>query len=247
MIKWNTAAWVAPLTLLALAAPLGAQEPRAAFIERSRNEFDEAERLDLLLSALSPELERPDSLWAVAAYDLAQVLLSADEPLLASVWLRFAARHAPEWPIDRTWYPPSVVQAYEEARSAVDGKPGSDDAAVRTEWRWPARFDVASRGTVEVTSVVPSVPLSVMVQGIGIVEPGSVLDVSPGTYELVASAEGYESTRLTREVLPGVATIVAFDLAPALSSQVRGIASGRLVRITAAVVILGLVIVIGVL
>jgi hypothetical protein len=198
------------------AAPLAAQQNRAELIDQARNEFDLDVRLDLLARAVDPGLGAADSLWAVAAFDLAQLLVGSAQPEGASLWLRWAARHGPEWPIDRTYYSPSMIEAYERAVADVRGGVGPDDDAVATGWRWPGRFDAAAPGVIEVATADPAVPLTVSVEGVGSVTIGRSGPVAVGTYEIVAAADGFEPARVTREVLPGVTTMLEFDLAPLL-------------------------------
>lgn len=220
----------AGILLIPLATPVEAQESRADLVEAARNEFDVGTKMELLTRAADPGLAPLDSLWAVAVYDLAAALMEQNQGELASLWLRWGARHG-MWPIDRSWYAPAVVRAYDEAVPAgIPGEP-ADDPRTSTSWRWPDELDAGASGVVEAGSADPAVPVSVDVRDGGTIAPDGALSLDPGTYELVAYAEGYDTTRVTREVLPGATTVLRFDLAPLLPDDVVAGVSNSLVRI----------------
>jgi len=221
---------LATFTLLS-AAPLAAQQTREALIEQARNEFDEATRLDLLTRAADPGLGSRDSLWAVGVFDLAQNLIGSGRTAEGALWLRWEARQGGRWTIDRAYYSPSTVAAYEQAVPAVQAEGGRDSPDVTTSWRWPDGFDANAAGSLEVATAEPSVPLTVSVEGRGTVQPGGSLALAPATYQIVAEAPGFETLRVTREILPGVTTVLDFDLAPELSSDTRGRVAPALVSI----------------
>jgi hypothetical protein len=64
-----------------------------------------------------------------------------------------------------------------------------------------------------------------------VVTPETGLELAPGSYAIVASAAGYETARVTREVLPGVATVLDFTLAPILSEELTAASLQSLVRV----------------
>lgn len=197
-------------------ARLAAQDARADLIEQARNEFDEADRLDLLARAADPTLGVRDSTWAVGVFDLVQNLLGRGEDAAGSLWLRWAARHGPQWTIDRSYYSPSTVAAWDRAVPAVQSGGGLGSPDVSTGWRWPSGFESGADGSIEVAARDGAVPLAVTVEGRETIAGGGSLALEPGTYVLIAEANGFETTRVTREVLPGVTTVVEFDLAPVL-------------------------------
>jgi hypothetical protein len=211
-------------------APLAAQT-RSDLVEQARNEFDPSVRLDLLTRAADPALGARDSVWAVGVFDLAQSLIGGGEDAAGSLWLRWAARHGPQWTIDRTYYSPSTVAAYDRAVPTVQTGGGLGSPSVTTDWRWPSGFDAGADGTLVVEASDGDVPLTVTVQGGGTVAPGGSLALEPATYELVAEAPGFEATTVTREVLPGVATVLRFDLAPLLPAATESRVSPALVTI----------------
>lgn len=228
-MKGKAVLLVAVAILVSVPGDARAQASRAGLIDAARNEFSDSAGMQLLVSALSPSLGEPDSLWAVAGYDLAATLLRNDQPELAALWLRWIARHGSAWPADPAWYPPAVVQAYQAARSAVDL---AGDAASTTRWVWPDRFDPAAEGSVEASAADTGVGVSIGVEGRPPAPAGQALRLPPGTYTLVATAEGSGEARTTREVLPGATTVLGFDLGPVLTAAVQADVAARLVRIT---------------
>jgi hypothetical protein len=208
---------LAAIALLAIGvgSPLAAQA-RGDLIQQARNEFDASRRLDLLERATDPTGGALDSLWAVGVFDLAQNLIGSGEVAAGALWLRWAARHGPQWGIDRGYYSPSTVAAYERAVPSVRTEETADTSWVTTSWRWPADFDATAQGSVRATTSNPSVPVEVTVEGRGTVPPGGALELEPATYLLVAEAPGFEAVRVTREVLPGATTVLEFTLPPLL-------------------------------
>lgn len=215
---------------LAVTAPLSAQQTRAELVDAARNEFDVAAKVDLLTRAADPAMAPPDSVWAVAVYDLAAELVEQDQDETAALLLRWAARHG-TWPIDRNWYAPAVVELYDEAVPAGLPTASADEDLAATSWRWPDGFDIDASGVMETEMADPAAPVSVEVEGQGTIAPGGALSLEPGTYELVASAPGSEPVRLTREVLPGATTVLRFDLPPLLPEAVEERAANSLVRV----------------
>ncbi len=228
----HPAGLVAALSFVAAAcaAPLGAQA-RGELIQQARNEFDAARRLDLLERAADPTAGALDSLWAVGVFDLAQNLIGSGEAAAGALWLRWAARHAPQWGIDRTYYSPSTVAAYERAVPSVETEESTDASWVTTTWRWPSGYAPDVEGSVRVTASNPSVPVQVTVEGRGAVPPGGSMELEPATYQLVAEAPGYETVRVTREVLPGATTVLQFTLPPLLPATTEARVSPALVTI----------------
>lgn len=220
------------VALLLIGAPTAveAQDSRAELVEAARNEFDVGARTALLARAADPGLAPLDTLWALAVYDLAAVLVDQNRDELAGLWLRWAARHG-TWPIDRNWYAPAVVQAYDDAVPAGLAAQEADARQSSTSWRWPDGLDLEAAGVLETTVTDPSAQVTVDVVGEGSIAPGGALSLEPGTYELVASAPGFETLRATREVLPGATTVMSFDLVPLLPDDVRSGVASSLVRI----------------
>jgi hypothetical protein len=225
---------VVTAAVLAFTALIGhdsvAAQDRSELISQARAQPTDSLAMHVLLQAADPGLAPLDSLWAVSVHDLALTLVGVGEATDAGVWLRWSARHGAVWPIDRS-LPSDVVDAYDQAVSTVQSGGGLGDPVVSTSWRWPGVFDADAPGVVAVISADPSTQMTVSVQGSGTVAPGEDLTLPAGTYELVASADGYESARVEREILPGVATVLAFDLVPVLSDAPRAAAIRSLVSI----------------
>lgn len=223
---------VAGLLCLAWAMPLSAQTSREVLIGEARAEFSDSVALGLYLSAMDPRLGAPDSLWAVAGFDFADILLRTDQDSRASVWLRWLARHGARWPIDREWYRPALVDEYNLAVGAVGAAEDSDSASVRTSWRWPGEYDGTLDGILEATASDPGWPVRLAVEGGEPAEASGSLRLPPGTYTVEVSAEGHEPAHVVREVLPGITTVLDVDLASLLPPEVLDGVAERMVRIS---------------
>lgn len=233
---------VLAITAAGLAAsPLAAQENREQLIAAARAESDFGVALDIYLAAAEPV--GIDSLWAVSVYEISQILRDVDDVAASDTWLRWAARHGAAWPIDPDWFAPSLVTAFAQAAAAVAAETGGiedtlgEDAAV-TSWEWPADFQVGTPGTLVVESMDPGVALTVSV-GAATADADAPVTLATGTYEILVTAAGHDEARVRREVLPGVSTRVAVELAPVLTDltaesvgsrvlQLRYLANGQL-------------------
>jgi hypothetical protein len=145
---------------------------------------------------------------------LAQTLLDEGQDSAAAVWLRWALRVSPRFAIDTVRFLPQVAAAYEAARELVTRTSIPGDTAVETSWRWGAPTTEHDPGRLEVAS--GSVPDSVQLsaEGVGFISPGAGASTTPGSYLIRAWAAGHDSVRVTREVLPGVATVLRVRLQP---------------------------------
>ena len=213
-------------------SPAGAQQDRAALISQGRVEVDLEARRDLFMAAAEPG-ENLDSLWVTGVISLGQSLLDEDEAI-ASLWLRWAARHGPGTDVSPILFPPSVISAYDAAQAEVSSgaEPSDGDVGeMTTSWGWSDGYDPVSPGSIEITSADPDVSLQVQVSGVGTVEAGELTEFPPGTYEFELSAAGFELIRLEREVLPGVLTRITAQLLPVLPDEVASFISPRVVRL----------------
>jgi hypothetical protein len=210
------AATIALFLLGTGAATVDAQD-RAALIEQARATADESVRRDLFVEAANPVA--PDSLWSVAVFELARIMRDLGDDDGSAVWMRFALRHG-QWDIDRAYFAPSLVTFFDQiAASAAVGDETIPEGTTTT-WTWPDGFSADDAGSLEISSPDGDADVTVAVEGQGDVAGGSSLELPPGTYELTATAEGYEPASLTREVLPGAETVVSLELLPILADQV---------------------------
>lgn len=189
-------------------AALSAQDPRDAMVARAFNEFDTQRRLQLLIAALNPTAGPPQGAWPVGVQLLAQTLLEDGKDSLAGVWLRWAVRLAPDLQPDTVQFLPRVAEAYRSARGFVNRTRTPTDSLAATTWLWTGQTSDA-QGRIQVTTS-GSAPLRVDIVGVGIVGPGGSVSLAPGSYEIGVTAAGFDSLRATREVLPGVTTVVDF-------------------------------------
>jgi S1-C subfamily serine protease len=214
------------------AAALQAQQDRQGLIQRARAEFDDSANVRLLMGALAPDLGAPDSLWTVAGYDLAAALIRMERPSDAALLLRWVLRHGQAWGIDRTWYPPRVLAAFDVAAQSVAAAPPAGDARITEEtWQFPQFWEASSPGEVRVVSTARNVRIGLSNDTLGSSGDGA-LTLPSGTHELVISADDHESTRLVLDVLPGVATRFEIDLVPTLRSATHDAVASTILRIT---------------
>jgi hypothetical protein len=191
-------------------AGLRGQDPRDALVTRAFNEFEAARRLQLLMGALNPTAGPPRGSWPVGLQLLAQTLIDEGQDSLAAVWLRWAIRLSPDLQPDTVQFLPRVVTAYRAARTFVQRTRVPADSAAATTWLWPAQDMGQGPGGIQVASF--PAPMRLEIVGVGLVAPGNRSTLAAGSYEIAASATGYDSLRVTREVLPGVTTVLDFRL-----------------------------------
>ena len=211
IVRWARLAGALALATLAVAAPLAGQATRQELVARAQNEFDPARRVQLLTSALDPSQGPPDSSWVLATQELAQTLIVEGKESLATTWLRWAVRQAPIEP-DTVKFLPSVVAAVREAKRAVGAAQTAQDATAVTSWMWAAPGSAVDEGILRISpGSTPS--LAIEVEGIGAIPVGTDVSLRSGSYALSASAPQHTGARSTREILPGVTTVVEFRLA----------------------------------
>lgn len=219
------------LTLFAPVAPAAAQERSRLLDQAGRATRDADRRLDLLMSAADPGLEDPDSLWVRAVVELAQTLVTQENDVLASVWMRWVLRHGPAWTYPSGYYPAATDEVYRRSRAEVQMDPDTVAARIRTEWQWPRAFDSAAPGSIAVSGEAEVPELHLVVPLGPTSASGREVSLQPGTYDVVATAPGYDSVRVTREVLPGVTTTLLVELTPVAPESLVPRVRGGLVQI----------------
>jgi hypothetical protein len=192
------------------AGALRAQDPRDSLVARADSELEATRRLQLLIRALNPTLGPLRGTWSLAVQDLVQTLIESGQDSVAGVWMRWAVRRSPDLRPDTLRFLPQVVAAYRSAHDFVIGTRGSTDSLAATAWLWPAQETSERVGWIEVAATQLAVPLQVQVKGNRPVSAGGIVPLNPGSYLIIASAVGYDSVRVTREVLPGVTTVLDF-------------------------------------
>ncbi len=196
---------------LAGSASLRAQDPRDSLVEAALG-GDVAQRVPLLIAALDPALGPPHGAWSSAVQLLAQTLIERNQDSAAAVWLGWAIRLSPDLQPDTVQFVPSeqVLAAYRTAHEFVSHARSGDDTLATTTWLWVRRGTGQGFGQIQVTANALTVPLQVSVVDVGVLRPGASASLAPGSYEIHASAVGYDSVRVVREVLPQITTVVDF-------------------------------------
>ncbi len=198
--------------LSTVSAPmLAAQDTRTAIIQQALSEFDEERAFTLLRSGVDPTLPGPlDSSWALGVMSLVEIVHRRD-PAIAATWLRWAVRLRPEMQVDTLAFL-ELMPAYRDARAFVlPSMP--DDSLVETEWRWAVPAQEVTRGLLELAPSVPA-DMRLEIAGVETISAGGEVFLETNSYNLIASAVGYLPATVIREVLPGVKTVVRFDLTP---------------------------------
>jgi len=208
--------WFSP-TLVVLgglaAAPAAAQDGPTLLRQglQAFAEFDNAVAQPLLRRGLNPAVGPQDSLWALGLQSLGQILFDEGQADLVTVWARFGMRLAPDMRLDSVNVIGDVLAVLTAARAEV--VPTANDALAPTQWVWPGG-DPSGPGRIEVRLPSLTVPATALVVGRGVITP-PFMSLPAGVYRIQVSAQGYRMIEVTREVLPGVTTAIAFDLAPA--------------------------------
>ena len=192
------------------AASLVGQDARQPQVSRAFREFDPARRQRLLVNALNPASGPLRGTWPVGVQLLAQTLIEDGKDSAAAVWLRWAIRLSPDMQPDTVMFLPEVVAAYRSARTFVMRTRGPADSLVATTWVWPGSAVGGSMGRLEIAGS-GAVSVSVDVGGGDTIVTGGGTSLRPRSYQLSAAA-GPDRVQMTREVLPGVTTVLTFQL-----------------------------------
>ena len=186
--------------------------------------------MEPLFEVVDPSAGPIDSVWARTVFDLAQILeLDLEELELGATLLRWAARHG-SWSIESVngdgWYLQDLLDRYASASQDLGTDPDGPGEVVATTWLWPPTFDPSAQGDVRVEGVAGA---SIEAQGDG--NPGASVELAPGTYDLVVTADGYEPVTVQREVLPGVTTVLSVRMTPVLTPAAASLVTRSLVQL----------------
>jgi hypothetical protein len=198
------------------AASLTGQDPRDAQVARAFREFDATRRQELLVHALDPTAGPLRGAWPVGVSLLAQTLIEEGKDSVAAAWLRWAVRLSPDLQPDTVLFLPEVVAAHRSARAFVIGSSAAADSVVLTSWLWPTGTSGEQGGHLQVASS-GLVPVGVEVRGVGPIGAGANVPCNAGSYQIIATAAGNDTVEVTREVLPGVTTVLEFRLHAAVA------------------------------
>ncbi len=174
------------------------------------NDFDPQRALPLLRRGVDPKAGPRDSLWALGVQYLAQILYEQGDEAGARAWIRWAVRFGTELKLDTLNLLSPVIAEFQNARRATAA--GPEDARVRTEWVWPSTDPGSGPGRIDASADGTPASLTATVTGSGVLSPR--LSLPAGSYEIEARASGYRPAKITREVLPGITTVLVFALQP---------------------------------
>jgi len=179
--------------------------------------FQTEPALNNLRAALDPTRGQPDSIWAHGVHLLSQIFFEQGDSAQATTWLRWAFRADPTLRVDRAKFLPEVLTLSEAARAWSRRAESEGDFVTDTRYEWPVGRMVPQTGSLRIDNAGLGVPLRVLVQRGGDpqgrpVPEGVTATLAPGTYEVQAVADGFLGVRITRVVLPGVTTVLKFNL-----------------------------------
>lgn len=196
-----------------------AQEIRQRMVDNALALPEADERADALIRAIDPNLGPPDSLWIRAVARLVEdLILELDDPN-ALLWLRWAVRHHPEYSIPAVETEPEVIAALDRVRREM----GTIEAAdTITTWDWSGAVR-SGQGTLRVNPRGLPDDAGVRIMGRGPIAGDVTL--AAGTYDVEVVQAGEATARVTRQILPGVVTMLNFNL-PALVVTIEPEAAG---------------------
>jgi hypothetical protein len=201
-----------------------AQADREDLVNRGIDQyldFQPDSAIAYLMAAVDPNIAAPDDMLKRGVQFLAQTLLSEGEEDLANLWMRWAVRHFGEMQIDSAEFddPESIGNAYYSAMGFV-GASTADDSIAQTTWEWPEFGVPENSGTMRLVQEGLTPVVTVAIRGRGTLQPGESISLAPGSYVVSASATGFEGVEVTREVLPGVTSVLGFDLVSIVVEEV---------------------------
>jgi len=175
---------------------------------RAYERADFAGATSLLPVGLAAGGSRADTLWVAGVHMLTDALLELGRDTAAQLWARWATRLSGGFPIDSTVYPPRVTRVLGAARAAV-GPPNPADTLINDALDEAAQ-GAAERGVLRIQRGGQGV--LAIVEGLGTMLPGESRTVVAGTYQIRVTADGFAPLTISREVLPGYATVITARL-----------------------------------
>jgi hypothetical protein len=214
--RWRQLFGTAAILTAVGAGRVEAQQSRDSLVAKAQGEFDTGRRLQLLRTAVNPEPGPLDASWSTAVQLLGQTLLEDKQDSLANTWLRWATRLLPSLEADTVQFPSSLATALRGAKDFTRSTQSPGDQAITTSWQWAAPDATDHDGKLLVTAPGITGQLAASVAG-GPDLSSEPTTLAPGSYQIRASAKGYDSVAVTREVLPGTTTLLELKLKPMLA------------------------------
>ena len=211
--RWCLAAGMLALMPAILPSDAAGQVGREA-LRRAGVAYDEFLFDDVIRFAsrgLDPAAGPRDTLWTAGLHRLVEALLEEGNETLAATWLKWAYRLQPAIPVDSNNFATNVTGAFATARATVAGD-SLDRARVWQSWDWTLTDDPTASGALRIEP--NQIAVNGQLEGGRSLQAGVDFPMPAGTYTVVASAADYLPTRATVEVLPGITTVLDFNLEP---------------------------------
>jgi len=156
-----------------------------------------------------------DTAWASGAHILLDALLVTDTANV-EVWARWAVRAWPALRADSIAFPPAVARRIAAALAAFAARTAEDTLAL-TSWE-PGGDAAGGRGALRLAR--GAADAIAVIEGVGTILPGESRTLPAAVYTLSISADGYQPLRISREVVPGLATVITARLSRGLPAPV---------------------------
>ena len=207
--------------------------------QQSYDDFQTGRAMQLLNAALDPGQGPFDEQWAQGLHLLAQIHIEEGREDEARSWLRWARRLYPEMPVDQALFLPETITASLQARDYVRGQ-SEPEGLVQTSWTWSTGIpDPAGQGRLRIDPTGLPTGTQVGIGSRASVPVGEAISLAIDSYVIQVNAPGAAPVRVTREVLPGITTVVNFSIAggpvaeavPTLPPNVARSAGQQLVKL----------------
>ncbi len=197
-----------------------AQEIRQRMVDSALALPDAEERSEALIRAIDPNLGPPDSLWTRTVARLIEDLILELEDPNALLWLRWAVRHHPDYAIPEVETEPEVIAALDRVRREAGTIEAVDTV---TTWDWSGATR-SGQGSLQVNP--RGVPADASVRVVGRGDVTGDVALAAGTYDIEVVQGGEATARVTRQVLPGITTILNFNIPALVVADVEPQAAG---------------------